>query len=177
MPNIKTWAERSFADDSKHLATFYMHEEIVDLRKALAAHATPTPSDLTVAILELEVPTPETGFINGAQSDWGRKCFQRGVSATKEAAAALAKQVPAQEQDKWISVNERLPELNQEVLIWCGYRTLAQRSDDQHDPENHQGWCVDFDNGNAKAISHWMQLPPAPAQLAQSADKAGSDHD
>jgi Lar family restriction alleviation protein len=149
-------------------------------RAALASSATTEqPSDLAAAIQRVQqymarrkkARALDFEHIHGF--DVGPNCgFELLASDIQSLLAALAKQVPAQEQDKWISVDERLPELNQEVLIWCGYRTLAQRSDDQHDPENHQGWCVDFDNGNAKAISHWMPLPPAPAQLAQSADTA-----
>ena len=37
MNTIKTWKERSFADDSKKLATAYMLEEIAELRAALAS--------------------------------------------------------------------------------------------------------------------------------------------
>lgn len=41
MNDIKTWAERSFADNSKQLVTAYMQAEIAELRAALAARATP----------------------------------------------------------------------------------------------------------------------------------------
>lgn len=68
----------------------------------------------------------------------------------------------------WISVDDRLPELQKEVLICCGYLVLGYRTDDKHDPENHNGWVIDFDNGMASPITHWMPLPAAPSPAKES---------
>lgn len=73
-----------------------------------------------------------------------------------------ASQIEQETAEAWVSVNERLPELRDEVLVYCGYFTLGYRSDDIHDPECHQGWVIDFDNGNAHGITHWQPLPTPP---------------
>jgi hypothetical protein len=83
------------------------------------------------------------------------------------------------EQAQWISVDDRLPGVGEEVLIWCGYRICGYRSDDKNDPENHSGWVIDFDNGLAKAITHWMPLPVAPStgEASKDGDNAASGSD
>lgn len=78
---------------------------------------------------------------------------------------------------QWISVAERMPAIGEEVLIWCGYRICGYRSDDKHDPENHEGWVIDFDNGNAKSITHWMPLPAAPDLKTPASAERSGDHE
>jgi hypothetical protein len=88
--------------------------------------------------------------------------------------AAPIAAAPAAEEVQWISVDKQLPALGEEVLIWCGYRICGYRSDDKNDPENHEGWVIDFDNGNAKAITHWMPLPAAPAMKRPASTEGGA---
>jgi len=79
-------------------------------------------------------------------------------------AAALAKQVPAQEQD-WQPI--KTAPKDTALLLYCdSYFELGHfniRLNRWVDLEKHRG---------LRTPTHWMQLPPAPAQLAQSADKA-----
>lgn len=109
-------------------------------------------------ILALE---PEDG------NDWG---YVYGFGAAIRAVAgilnpaSMAAQAPVREVPRWVSVNDTLPELRIDVVVYCGYMVTAQRTDDLHDPENHKGWVIDFDNGSATEITHWLPLPAAPVQ-------------
>jgi hypothetical protein len=105
------------------------------------------------------------------------KCIKRYQEKLAQAeAAALAKQVPAQEQDKWVSVNDRLPELYTEVMVWphptdyCNTAEMDRKGwyyGEYVQHHGHENVRLDW-----LRVTHWMPLPPAPAQLAQSADKA-----
>jgi len=104
--------------------------------------------------------------------DWRKQ----NPEAVKAMRAALAKQVPAQEQD-WISVNDRLPSDGDVVIAWAGDHIVIERWEERH--EAPLGWSSAtipigpaWDDHEFEDITHWMPLPPAPAQLAQSADKA-----
>jgi hypothetical protein len=78
-------------------------------------------------------------------------------------ALPIARQAQPTDSDAWISVDERLPGIREEVLVDCGYLTIAQRTDDKQDPENHEGWALDYCNSHARAITFWMPLPKPPA--------------
>lgn len=74
-------------------------------------------------------------------------------------------------QSKWISVEERLPEVNQTVLFNTSHDYVSQ------------GYCIDFDAGDIKFcetfignifddVTHWQELPkPAPIQPPQKPKK------
>ena len=60
-------------------------------------------------------------------------------------------------QSGWISVEERLPEEDTIVLVWCGeYAVYNYLRDDMW----YTGYCdISTDDGG---ITHWMPLPEAP---------------
>jgi hypothetical protein len=100
----------------------------------------PAPSDLSKAILALPLPKDGAAWVTPLRygskvsfpkppkpegwDDDEEKWFCRPlfsedqVRALLSAAAALAKQVPAQEQDKWISVKDRLPDIGTPVWLY-----------------------------------------------------------
>ena len=74
-----------------------------------------------------------------------------------------------QEQSKWISVKERLPEYEQRVLVcdvrdnYVGIWSLEKDTDDGTDYwEDDAGWCQPFSE-----ITHWMPLPEPPKEGAE----------
>jgi hypothetical protein len=101
------------------------------------------------------------------------------------APAALAKQVPAQEQ-AWISVTDNLPgnyisddspcKLDGREIPPAiqSKRVLVALSDGSVREDRMEGLQgnTPFWSAFRDRVTHWMPLPPAPAQLAQSADKA-----
>ena len=67
-------------------------------------------------------------------------------------------------EDKWISIEDKLPEKNNEVLITDGYSVWGGFSREYS--QNEEGWCW-FDNSeegyfNTDEITHWMPLPEPP---------------
>lgn len=63
---------------------------------------------------------------------------------------------------KWISVKEKLPDYDVDVL-WIdesGHQFIGE-IDHDNDWQNFQSWNRDFDN-NVIPITHWMPLPKAP---------------
>ncbi len=58
---------------------------------------------------------------------------------------------------EWISVKDRLPEDNKEVLIYCGsYHELGWYESD------NKSWRSDFLGCCTDDITHWMPLPQPP---------------
>ena len=133
-PPATTGASTVLTDERTSIHCQEFHELAMDYRGAPAFNGAPEAYRALVAYIDQQ--------------------FAREVAAQAGQVA-----VPA-----WISVDERLPELQKEVLICCGYLVLGYRTDDKHDPENHNGWVIDFDNGMASPITHWMPLPPSPAK-------------
>jgi hypothetical protein len=72
----------------------------------------------------------------------------------------------------WVSVADRLPEKNTEVLIAFAEQAIAstgQRTESKHDQD---GWCYPSENrftgvdGADPTITHWMPLPATPGAPA-----------
>lgn len=56
----------------------------------------------------------------------------------------------------WISVTERLPPDNTQVLAWSWYHSLAlYRSEDATHEDRFRGWTT-------ANVTHWMPLPDPP---------------
>lgn len=150
---------------------------------------------LIQACVDLAFDCGEFGAVTPGTVDAYTKIFDASEAADQAlrdfVINALAKQVPAQEQDKWINVNgERKPEPNQIILLYTFSLTHGEDDDGNYraneteevamgeyrlitaNGTDYQFDCFTFPNGDVDSISHWMPLPPAPAQLAQSADKA-----
>lgn len=58
---------------------------------------------------------------------------------------------------EWISVDDRLPEENQTVLVWAGGLGCSQI-------DFHSGkfYCEYFPENYEENITHWMPLPTPP---------------
>jgi len=146
--------------------------------QALASSATAFPSAMTY------VGSLSLGCVDGEElSAWDIEPDNKAIDALQlklvrtskdvhmclfavpvDAAAALAKQVPAQEQD-WQPI--KTAPKDTALLLYCdSYFELGHfniRLNRWVDLEKHRG---------LRTPTHWMPLPPAPAQLAQSADTA-----
>jgi len=79
--------------------------------------------------------------------------------------AQVAAQVPV-----WVSVTERLPEKNTEVLIaFAGQNTLCSTGQYTGSSNDVHGWCYPWENrgatdsGDDPVVTHWMPLPTVPA--------------
>lgn len=69
-----------------------------------------------------------------------------------------------QEQSRWISVKEKLPENHKEVLIYCGsYHEIGWYESD------NKSWRSDFLGCCTDDVTHWMPLPEPP--------EGGADHE
>ncbi len=67
---------------------------------------------------------------------------------------------------KWISVEERLPEPGQGVLVYddCGYMSVADYTHDKHFPTVYEFHV----NGEYEpGVTHWMPLPEPPKEDAE----------
>ena len=84
----------------------------------------------------------------------------------------------------WISVDERLPEKNTEVLICFAELAIPSTGRYTASALDHEGWCYpqennlwpgehpDFEDGGPPTVTHWMPLPaaPQPSPTAQAAE-------
>jgi len=85
---------------------------------------------------------------------YGAQCFEAGRQQPEPVA-------------QWVSVDERLPEKNTEVLIAfkdCELPATGQYTGSHHD---HEGWCYPAENiddrDNPPTVTHWQPLPLTPA--------------
>ena len=74
----------------------------------------------------------------------------------------------------WISVKDRLPEKNTEVLICFAELSIPSTGQYTASALDHEGWCYpqenrlwpgehpDFEDGSSPTVTHWMPLPTAP---------------
>lgn len=82
--------------------------------------------------------------------------------------SALASQSEEQGKDAWISVDDKLPEKNIEVMVFFeGASSLASTGQYTASKFDHDGWCYpkeNFDDANDEwpTVTHWMPLPAAP---------------
>ena len=84
--------------------------------------------------------------------------FADAVSDAADAIEELLAAVP-----HWISVEERLPEINQSVLICAFGRSVGEGTYRGHDGVHHV-WKMDAVAGTYwdDEITHWMPLPAPP---------------
>jgi len=63
---------------------------------------------------------------------------------------------------EWISVEDRLPEINRDVLGYMDISEDGQSGDDIHVAHYNKsfGWCVS--GFTMQCITHWMPLPDPP---------------
>lgn len=73
-----------------------------------------------------------------------------------------------QEAGRWISVEERMPPKNEEVLI--AFRDVPLPATGQYTASPHDtwGWCFPRENDPEETgpITHWQPLPPPPSAAA-----------
>lgn len=81
---------------------------------------------------------------------------------------------PTAQAEGWISVDERLPEKNTEVLICFAELSIPSTGRYTASALDHEGWCYprenhlwpgerpDFEDGGLPTVTHWMPLPAAP---------------
>jgi hypothetical protein len=63
---------------------------------------------------------------------------------------------------KWISVEDKLPELKQWVLVYGGGHYCVCMYDGMNCHWNHHLFLPYLMNKNITGITHWMALPDAP---------------
>lgn len=73
------------------------------------------------------------------------------------------------QEDKWVSVEERLPEKEKKILLYCepigeitGYYWGANHKSVPH--KNCNGWSI-------MGVTHWTELPPSPPKVASIKEK------
>ena len=65
-----------------------------------------------------------------------------------------------EQEQRWIPVSERLPEINKTVLVVCGSVTIAKRKVDII-----KNYCwVEIDGMELKHVTHWQSLPKLPQE-------------
>ena len=60
----------------------------------------------------------------------------------------------------WIPVRERLPDGNQEVLVFPGWATGGERPHIEQYSAQYKCFLMEIEDG--KRVTHWQPLPPAP---------------
>ncbi len=83
---------------------------------------------------------------------------QRRQQIRRAVVEALA-DLLAKHAGEWIAVGERLPEINDAVLIFIpmvGGTRIAWRMT--------SGWASDDESYTSKAVTHWRPLPPGPGK-------------
>jgi hypothetical protein len=165
----------SFVDENDHLF------KAIDKLKANAARAE------SLASADEGVPDflSETDVARVYREAFGGPRFsqcEREFAANIEAAvrqrfiAALSAQSTAA--DRWISVDERLPELNTEVLVAFKGIPIASTGQYTGSPHDVAGWCYPSENngccddGTDPVVIAWMPLPDA-ALAAHEAKHGG----
>lgn len=92
----------------------------------------------------------------------GQNIFRRqSVELMIREISRLQSLVQELEQERlWISVDERLPEINKTVLVVCGSVTIAKRKVDII-----KNYCwVEIDGMELKHVTHWQSLPKLPQE-------------
>ena len=81
---------------------------------------------------------------------------------------------PTAQAGRWVSVEERLPAKNTEVLICFAESTLPSTGQYTGHAADPAGWCYPKESylwpgeseklpdGGAPTVTHWMPLPPLP---------------
>lgn len=88
----------------------------------------------------------------------------------KEAYATAARRIDqmpatdAQPVNKWISVDDKLPEWDKTVLVWYASDTLFGVSEGYGLSWYHGGWRVNDLNGENIRIFYWQYLPEKPKE-------------
>jgi hypothetical protein len=100
-------------------------------------------------------------YVEGPTGRHGRYWNERDAESHAKQFNAAYKQG---QQDRWISVEERLPEPNIEVLVAFADDTVAGTSQwCRVKSPDIMGWLGPAEN-KGKVITHWMPLPPNPEQ-------------
>lgn len=63
---------------------------------------------------------------------------------------------------EWISVEERLPEYDEKVLIWTGRTTV--RGYRSHTDKQGEHYKLNWPSNDAANVTHWMPLPEPPTE-------------
>ena len=91
-----------------------------------------------------------------------------------DAVLALLAAPPTAQAEGWISVKDRLPEKNTEVLICFAELSIPSTGRYTASALDHEGWCYpqenhiwpgehpDFEDGGSPTVTHRMPLPAAP---------------
>ena len=63
---------------------------------------------------------------------------------------------------KWISVEERLPEVGQRVLVWCESRTTKKHVTVSTYMKDYSDKRGTYFSRRVRNVTHWMPLPEPP---------------
>ena len=81
-----------------------------------------------------------------------------GIENPADVIVALAEEIEGyRKQSEWISVDERLPEEDTIVLVWCGEVSVYNYL---HNDLWYTGYC--YITTSEGGVTHWMPLPEAP---------------
>lgn len=97
---------------------------------------------------------------------WGVSCGHscRGIfAAHKQDALAIAGMFAEKGKSAWVSMNDRLPEAGENVIVWNNLGVIALAwLNDNGAWEQPGGECYSF-----PCVTHWMPLPDPPKPHAE----------
>lgn len=112
----------------------------------------------------------------GMITEWQRGKMSRAdlVDELKNLAASMRKFAAETETSPWISVDERLPDIDEHVLVmWSEWgHAISYRVKINYGPGFF--WCSpDSDDPVTGIVTHWMPLPPPPTAPTCPSTPAG----
>jgi hypothetical protein len=136
-------------------------EDAIDIIKCLAWHTRPDEEDVEQAIKALEQESCEDWY-DVPSNEMTLEQARQAVTDLRKKLAEHLEQEP--KTGHWIPVSERLPEINDDVLISLEWGIdIGRYSDGEWCSE----WINNYDDGNVYA---WMPLPE-PYEPQESEDK------
>ena len=127
---------------SRHPGTYEPDEREVNIAIAFHDHMQAKRQSVDVERI-MEVVDPDLDWSGGPMA-----CKHRRIDLRTRLSAVLG--------DPWISVKDRLPEVNNEVFVWFANCTIPSTGQ----WTNAGKWSVPHEVRNYGPVTHWM--PPTP---------------